>query len=154
VSEADASDVKHVGENPARGDVERLCAHLADRVEGNGSRRPAVGKAWRDAARLMLDRDGRGEDQVHRAIDWCQDHEFWRSNVRSMPKLREQYDQLRLQAQRRPGGRAANPSPYLEDIRRSQAAGGDVLDLRGAGAAEAAAPRAGQAMRIITGETA
>lgn len=87
-------------------DVTRLCEHLADRVEGNGSKRPTITERWRDAARLMLDTDGRTEDQVHRAIEWCQGNEFWRANVLSMPTLREKYDQLRLQAEReRAGGR-------------------------------------------------
>ncbi|MFF8716200.1 HNH endonuclease [Streptomyces sp. NPDC015184] len=85
---------------PDRDDVERICQHLADRVEGNGSKRPEITKTWRTAARLMLDKDGRTEEQVHRCIDWCQDNGFWRSNVMSMPKLREKYDQLRLQATR------------------------------------------------------
>lgn len=83
---------------PAREDAERLCAHLADRIEANGSNRPTIGKRWRTAARLLLDKDGRTEDQVHAAIDWCQDSEFWRSNILSMPKLREQYERMRLQA--------------------------------------------------------
>jgi hypothetical protein len=83
-----------------RGDVLRLCSRLADRIEANGSKRPAVTSRWHDAARLMLDRDGRTESQVTSAIDWSQDHEFWRSNILSMPKLREKYDQLRLQAAR------------------------------------------------------
>lgn len=85
---------------PAREDVERLCIHLADRIEGNGSKRPTITQRWRDAARLMLDKDGRTEDQVHAAIDWCQDDEFWRTNILSMPTLRKQYDRLRLAAQR------------------------------------------------------
>jgi len=51
----------------------------------------------------MLDNDGRAESQVMKAIDWCQDDEFWRSNILSMPKLREKYDQLRLQAARSNG---------------------------------------------------
>ncbi|MET8399603.1 hypothetical protein [Streptomyces sp900116325] len=85
---------------PERDDVERLCAHLADRVESNGSNRPTITKAWRTAARLMLDKDGRTEEQVHGAIDWSQDSDFWRSNVLSLPKLREKYDTLRLQATR------------------------------------------------------
>jgi hypothetical protein len=83
-----------------RDDVQRLCEHLADRIERNGSRRPAITRRWRDAARLMLDADHRTEDQVIRAIDWAQDHEFWRANILSMTKLREKYDQLRLQASR------------------------------------------------------
>ncbi|NEA21574.1 hypothetical protein [Actinomadura bangladeshensis] len=83
----------------SRPDVERLCAHLADRVAANGSKRPQITKKWRTAARLMLDRDGRTEEQIRGAIDWSQNHEFWRGNVMSMPKLREQYDRMRLQAE-------------------------------------------------------
>mgnify|MGYP000856094348 CR=1 FL=1 len=87
-------------ENDERDDVTRICAHLADRIESNGSLRPKITKGWRTDARLLLDKDGRTVDQVIKAIDWCQDNEFWRSNIRSMSKLREQYDTLRLQASR------------------------------------------------------
>ena len=44
---------------PRRDDVERICRHLSDRIERNGSKRPTIKEGWRDAARLMLDRDGR-----------------------------------------------------------------------------------------------
>ncbi|WP_435173263.1 hypothetical protein [Actinacidiphila sp. bgisy145] len=81
-----------------RDDIERVCKHLADRVEANGSKRPTITDTWRREARLLLDRDGRTVDQVLRAIDWCQQDAFWRANVRSMPKLRKQYDTLRLKA--------------------------------------------------------
>lgn len=98
-------------ENPAgsdtaediREDVEQVCGHLADRVEENGSKRPKISKGWRTAARLMIDRDERTVDQIMRAIDWCQADEFWRARVMSMPKLRERYDQLRLDAKRKNG---------------------------------------------------
>lgn len=96
----DEVQVKNVPAITSRPDVEHVCAHLADRIEANGCKRPAVGKKWRDAARLMIDRDGRTEQQIMTAIDWCQDNEFWRSNILSMPKLREKYEQLRLQAGR------------------------------------------------------
>jgi hypothetical protein len=56
----------------------------------------------------MLDRDGRTEQEVHGAIEWCQGDEFWRANILSLPKLREKYDQLRLQAQRRSGSTSRN----------------------------------------------
>ncbi|RSS59552.1 hypothetical protein [Streptomyces sp. WAC01280] len=106
---------------PVREDVERLCVHLADRIEQNGSKRPNVTKGWRDAARLMLDKDGRSEEQVHGAIDWCQDSEFWRSNVLSMPKLRDKYDTLRLQASRPAPGSNVVPigagRPSTTDLR-------------------------------------
>lgn len=87
-----------------RDDVDRICEHLAARIEANGAKRPTVTTKWRDAARLMLDRDERTEDEVHGAIEWCQADEFWRANILSLPKLREKYDTLRMQAQRKSGG--------------------------------------------------
>jgi hypothetical protein len=107
---------------PPRNDVERICAHLADKIAANGSKRPRITDRWRTAARLLLDNDGRTVDQVMRAIDWCQADAFWRANVMSMPKLRERYDQLRLKAsaeqeqQRRAAAALArtNPNTYAE----------------------------------------
>jgi hypothetical protein len=87
-----------------RPEVDRLCEHLRDRIVANGSRPPAVTKAWRDAARLMLDRDELAEEKIHKAIDFSQDSAFWRSVILSMPKLREKYDQLRLDATRGQNG--------------------------------------------------
>jgi hypothetical protein len=89
-----------------RPDVDRLCQHLADRIEANGSKRPTITARWRNSARLLLDVDHRTEQQIRNAIDWCQADEFWRTNILSMPKLREKYDQLRLAAAR-PTGRAS-----------------------------------------------
>jgi hypothetical protein len=100
--------VKDVPAKPPRDDADRLCEHLADKIEANGSRRPAVNAKWRDAARLLIDKDGRTEEQVHAAIDWCQQDEFWRANILSMPKLREKYDQLRMHAMR---GRSSSAQP-------------------------------------------
>lgn len=94
--------------NAGRDDVTRLCEHLVQRIVDNGSKAPTITAKWRDAARLLLDADKRTEKQVHTAIDWCQDNEFWRANILSMPTLREKYDQLRLQAQReRDAGQSA-----------------------------------------------
>ena len=89
---------------PPRQDVEAICEHLADAIESNGSKRPTITTRWRSAARLMLDKDGRTEDDVHAAIEWAQRDEFWRANILSLPTLRDKYDQLRLQAQRKSGG--------------------------------------------------
>lgn len=106
-----------------RPDVDRICTHLADRVAANGSKRPAITAKWRDSARLMLDRDGRTEQEVHGAIDWCQRDEFWRANVLSLPKLREKYDQLRLQAERQNPQRQSRAQGWL-DLARDLEAGG------------------------------
>lgn len=88
-----------------------LCAMLADRIEANGSKRPSVTKKWLDAARLMVERDGRTVQQVANMIEWCQrDGCWWRSNILSMPKLREKYDQMRLQAMRGQEQTGRNPA--------------------------------------------
>lgn len=110
----------------------RLCAYLADRVEINTGERPEIGKKWLDSARLMLDTDHRTEDQIRKAIDWCQSDEFWRDNILSMPTLRKQYIQLRMKAQAQarrangqhpPGGstadrKLAETQALKEEIRR------------------------------------
>lgn len=73
---------------------------LASLIEANGSKPRRVTQRWADAERLMLERDGRDAEEAERLIRWCQADGFWRANVLSMPKFRERYDQLRLQAQR------------------------------------------------------
>jgi hypothetical protein len=110
-----------LSETASRPDVEQICTLLADRIEANGSRRPTITKAWRDAARLLIDRDGRPVEAITKAIDWCQADDFWRANVLSMPKLREQYDRLRLAASRagtngrRTNGHTPFVNPTTED---------------------------------------
>lgn len=49
-----------------------------------------------------MELDGLTEEQIHAAIDWCQDDEFWAPNIRSVSKLRDKYLTLRTQAKRRP----------------------------------------------------
>lgn len=87
-----------VAEAPPREDVTRLCTYLADKIEANGSKRPAITKRWQDSARLLIDKDGQTEAEVLRIIDWSQADDFWQANILSMPKLREKFDQLRLRA--------------------------------------------------------
>ena len=97
-SEPDGSDAG--SDEPYREDVEKVCQHLYDRIVANGSKPPTIGKTWRRSARLLIDKDHRTVEQIIAAIDWCQDDEFWRANILSMPTLREKYDKLRLAAQR------------------------------------------------------
>jgi hypothetical protein len=77
-----------------------LCQLLAALIAQNGSKRRPVTAKWLDAARLLLDRDGRDYAKAKALIEWCQADKFWRSNILSMPTFREKYDQLRLQALR------------------------------------------------------
>lgn len=97
-----------------RDDVEQACELLAELIEANGSKKPTITDKWRDAARLLMDRDGKSLAQVLAAIRWCQDDEFWRGNILSMPKLRQQYDRLRLAAMRK--GSDSHASGRKDDL--------------------------------------
>lgn len=110
----------------SRPEVDRLCDLLADLVAENGSKRPTVTKTWRSACRLMIDKDGREPEKIERAIRWVQRDEFWRANILSMPKLREKYDQVRLQALRKAQGRR----PVTGDPDQTAQVAKDWLDQR------------------------
>lgn len=106
-STADAAAPDNATAKPKRGkpktdqprpDVEALCNRLAELMIANECKPPTISQRWRDETRRMLDRDGRDFTKAMRLLEWSQQHRFWRSNIHSMPKFREQYDQLRLQA--------------------------------------------------------
>ena len=82
-----------------RPDVADLLDHLDRCIVANGAKKPNRTKGNADAARLLIDRDGRPLDEAHRLIDWATSDPFWRSNILSMVKFREKYDQLRIKAQ-------------------------------------------------------
>ena len=115
-----------------RRDVESVCYHMANSVCERTGRRPRITKKWLDSARLMIDRDGRTPDQVHAAIDWVHNSEFWRANILSIPKLREKWDTLKLQAER-------GQRPHVtraEDFRARQRAKADEIDAAWAAQAQ------------------
>lgn len=83
---------------PPRDDVDQLVALLTKWVAENGFDVPKDDTGWRREARLMLDTDKRELEKALALIDWCQRSEFWRKNIQSMGKFREQYNRLRLDA--------------------------------------------------------
>jgi hypothetical protein len=78
--------------------AEELSNYLADKIEGNGSKRPSVTHDWILTMCRLMDIDQRTPDQVRGAIDWSQADDFWSSNILSPMALRKQYERLRLQA--------------------------------------------------------
>jgi len=78
----------------------QACNLLADLIEANGSRRPTVNDKWLSDMERLHRIDQRSWEQITKAIEWCQADDFWRGNIMSPGKLRKQYDQLRLAAQR------------------------------------------------------
>lgn len=104
------------------GDADAPLSHLlADLIVSNGSKRPSIGKRWLDAERLLITADRRDPAEAERLIRWSQESEFWRANVLSMPKFREKYDQLRLQAGEQPPPSASKYAKYDAKVRRAAA---------------------------------
>lgn len=55
----------------------------------------ASAKPWLDAMRLLIDADERPAQEVVKVLRWCQADAFWKTNILSATKFREQYDKLR-----------------------------------------------------------
>ncbi len=92
------SEIADAIPDPDRPEVMALCERLAKAIEANGLPKPTYGKTWLTAARLLIDKDGFTVHQIEWMIDWASNDEFWRSNILSMPKLREKFPQLKLKA--------------------------------------------------------
>jgi hypothetical protein len=106
---------------PRRPDVEELCDHLRIRIQENGNRAPkAVTDAWRTQARLLLDSDGGPTlQQALAVVDWCQDDEFWRPNILSMPTFRTKYAQLEAKT-RESYRQRVTPAPPAKTSQQAQ----------------------------------
>jgi hypothetical protein len=81
-------------------DVVELCDLLANLVRANGHTVGQIGKAWHQSCERLMRLDGYTPDQIAVIIRWATAHEFWATNIRSMPKLREQFSTLRAQRNR------------------------------------------------------
>lgn len=53
--------------------------------------------AWAKEVRLMRERDGRTHREICELFQWAHSNSFWRSNILSPAKLREQWDRLAIQ---------------------------------------------------------
>jgi hypothetical protein len=82
--------------SPGPGPV-ALCRRLAELMLANDPKAKVEpeSKRWLDAARLLVDSDGRHFEEALAVLEWSQQDEFWRTNVLSMPTFRKQYPRLR-----------------------------------------------------------
>ena len=101
-----------------------LCALLADQIQKNdpNGKRPRVTASWVAAEDRMLRLDGRDPEATAALIRWCQQDQFWRGNILSMPKFREKYQQLFMAAGRDQQTRRSPAEIRAEEIRRDRAA--------------------------------
>lgn len=96
-------------------EVTELLDHLDQRIQSNGAKKPSRTKSNIDAMRLLIDRDNRTPEQIHRVIDWATADSFWKSNILSAAKLREKFDQLLMRSGGASGIRAPR-ADFPEDL--------------------------------------
>jgi hypothetical protein len=80
-------------------DAMELAVLLRQRILENNGKAKITEKQvckWGREADLMLRLDHRTPEEVSALIQWSQRDRFWRSNILSMGKLREKFDQLAL----------------------------------------------------------
>jgi hypothetical protein len=58
---------------------------------------------WIRQCRLLREADGKSASEIETIIRFSQKDGFWKTNILSMPKLREQWDQLYMKAKRASG---------------------------------------------------
>ncbi len=86
----------------------QLATLLRERILANNPNARVPGPSpgqlarWSREFDLMLRVDKRAPPQIRAVIDWCQADSFWRANILSPRKLREKFDTLWLQMQRKP----------------------------------------------------
>ena len=49
---------------------------------------------WSVEVDRMIQQDKRSKDEIVKVLLWCQQDEFWKTNILSMGKMREKFDQL------------------------------------------------------------
>lgn len=56
-------------------------------------------QTWAKDIDLMIHIDNRDKSEIRQVIEWCQQDQFWQSNILSTGKLRKQFDQLKAKMQ-------------------------------------------------------
>lgn len=85
----------------------RLCQLLMDLMLVNDPKSSILKRLttkrqeeWINQCRLLRESDERTKEEIETIIRWCQKDSFWKSNILSMPKLREKFPQLWLKAKK------------------------------------------------------
>lgn len=82
-----------------------------------------MGPKWAEDIRLMRERDGRTPEEIKAVFLWANEHEFWRANILSPSKLRQQFTQLLAQRRR--------PVPIQWPADEDEDGWKDLADLHG-----------------------
>lgn len=71
---------------------------------------------WANDIRLAHTQDGHDYDKLDGMVDWCQNSDFWQSNVLSGSGLRNNFDSMRAQAIREVKSKTSKPARAKETL--------------------------------------
>lgn len=94
----------------------KLANYLYKKINDNGSIKEPNLQSWADDLRKMVELDKRSIEKVKQMIDWCQKDNFWCSNILSAKKLREKYDTMARQANRKPSNFSGQRKGRVEKL--------------------------------------
>ncbi|MFE4229159.1 hypothetical protein ACFRJ8_14870 [Arthrobacter sp. NPDC056886] len=115
-------EAKASSSEPSRPDVEQVISSFSELLKANDVKHKP-GQAWRTAARLLIDKDGYTPEQILYVARFATTDEFWKSNILSIPKLREKFEALKIKAQAH-----NNPQPQrMDHSARARAKEADML---------------------------
>lgn len=97
----------------------QLASSLFKEIQNNNpeARSPNL-QTWSDDIRKMIEIDNRKPEQVENMIRWSQSNDFWSSIILSAKKLRDKYDQMRVQALK--GTNTGKKQPYSNPSTRKE----------------------------------
>ena len=109
--EESSNSSSEIADAITRDDVSQILDTLDAEIIFNGDHKvPSRTQKNVNAARLLIDRDGYTVEQIESVIRWALSNEFWRSNIRSMSKLREQFSRLLSQMNSDIGRKPVKPA--------------------------------------------
>lgn len=104
-----------------RPDIDQVIQGFSELLKANDVKhKPA--KTWHTATRLLIDKDGYTPEQILYVARYATTDEFWKSNILSLPKLRDKFEALKLKAQA-----AARPQKPTTGSQARLQAGYDLL---------------------------
>jgi hypothetical protein len=95
-----------------RPDIDKVIQGFSELLDANDIRHKP-GQSWHTATRLLIDKDGYTPDQIMYVARFATTDEFWKSNILSIPKLREKFEALKIKAQ----GQGQQSRPTASQVR-------------------------------------
>jgi hypothetical protein len=95
-----------------RPDVDGVIHGFSELLKANDVKHKPV-QSWHNAARLLIDKDGYTPDQILYVARFATTDDFWKSNILSIPKLREKFEALKIKAQ----GQGHQSRPTASQVR-------------------------------------